>query len=81
MKVKFLVSMVGAPDRHPGDVDVIDDAEAGRLIEAGFAAATAEPVGRKAPEATGVVVETAADPKAGVETAAGKRRARKAAGK
>jgi hypothetical protein len=84
MKVEFLISMVGAPDRHPGDVDVIDNAEAGRLIDAGYAMKTDKPVGRAAPEATGVVaelVETAKAAKRGIETAAGPGRGRKAPAK
>jgi hypothetical protein len=67
MKVKFLVSMAGAIDRHPDDVDHVSAAEAKSLIAAGFAEATDAPVGRVRD------LETAAASMAGVETTSGKR--------
>ncbi len=86
MKIKYLVSMAGAPDRHPGDVADVDADEAGRLIEAGYAEATTDAPVSRAPTATAPEidampdVETAQADHADVETAAGrgKRAPRKA---
>ncbi len=83
MKIKFLVSMAGDPDRHPGDVAEVEAAEASRLIEAGFAQATTEAVISRAPTATAPVIEAAVADEGDVETAAGrgKRAPRKAVSK
>lgn len=67
MKVRFLTSMVGSIDRNPGDVDLVDDAEAGRLIAAGYAEKTDAPRGRVAISQTEPHVETAEASGAGVE--------------
>lgn len=44
MRIKYTVSMAGLGNSFsPGDVAEVDDAEGGRLIAAGFAAAVEEP--------------------------------------
>jgi len=64
MKVRILVGMAGPTVRHRGDVVEVDDAEAGRLIAAGYA----EPLAGPAPPKPGPA--RSAKPERGINPAA-----------